>query len=497
MEEELRASEMRVSGIVNTAVDGIMTIDSKGTIETTNPAVEHIFGWGADEMIGRNIKMLMPEPDHSGHDGYLHNYITTGRAKIIGIGRDVSGRRKDGTVFPIELSVAELPQLDRRAFVGILRDISDRKIAEEKIHAVTTQMKSMVAALQRRDRGLTLLSRMNDLLMACNSRDEAYRVIELCAEDIFTKRSGALAVLSDNESDLLTVLHWGTQLGASKSFSVDDCWALRKGNYHEVDNPRRGPACNHVTDPPENGYLCQPLLVHGNLFGLLTVEIWHADEPGLENYRNLIMTMGETMKLTLSNLVLREVLHEQAIRDPLTRLLNRRAMEEGLEREMARARRSRSPLVVGMLDIDLFKRVNDTFGHDAGDLVLRALGTVLSTTLRISDIICRYGGEEILIVMPDSDINSAARRVEEIRRKFNELDVLHDGRSIGPVTLSAGLAIMHDADTTTTKLIRVADGALLAAKKGGRDRLVIANVRDASDTQSKRAWRTPSARAVT
>ena len=132
-----RAHEVneRLRAILDAAVDGIITIDERGTIETVNPAAVRIFGYGPEEIIGRNVRMLMPEPYHSEHDGYLKRYLETGERRIIGIGREVEGLRKDGTAFPIELAVSEVYAGGRRIFTGIVRDITDRKRIEEELRA--------------------------------------------------------------------------------------------------------------------------------------------------------------------------------------------------------------------------------------------------------------------------------------------------------------------------------------------------------------------------
>lgn len=132
-EEELRRSEATTTAILEAAVDGIVTIDAGGRVETFNRAAERIFGYAASEVIGRNVDILMPEPYHSAHDGYLRNYVTTGAAKIIGIGREVEGRRKDGTTFPMDLAVGESRAGGRRIFAGIIRDITERKLTEERL----------------------------------------------------------------------------------------------------------------------------------------------------------------------------------------------------------------------------------------------------------------------------------------------------------------------------------------------------------------------------
>jgi two-component system CheB/CheR fusion protein len=131
--EDLVEAEERIRSVVNHVVDGIISIDEHGTVKTFNPAAERIFGYAADEAIGRNVCMLMPEPDRGRHDAYIANYLRTGHAKIIGTGREVLGRRKDGSTFPMELAVSEFHIEDRRYFTGIVRDITERKQLESEL----------------------------------------------------------------------------------------------------------------------------------------------------------------------------------------------------------------------------------------------------------------------------------------------------------------------------------------------------------------------------
>jgi PAS domain S-box-containing protein len=126
-------SEAKIRAIVDTAVDGIITIDERGIVESYNPAAQRLFGYRADEVIGRNVSLLMPEPYQSEHDAYIHNYLRTGRAKIIGIGREVWGLRKDGSVFPLDLAVSEVRLGERRMFTGIVRDLTERKRMEREL----------------------------------------------------------------------------------------------------------------------------------------------------------------------------------------------------------------------------------------------------------------------------------------------------------------------------------------------------------------------------
>ena len=158
-EQALRDSETRAEAILATTVDALVVIDERGIVETLNPAAERMFGYTRDEVIGQNVKLLMPDPYRLEHDGYLENYVRTGQKKIIGLGREVVGRRKDGTVFPADLAVSEARIGDRRAFVGSLRDITERKHAEEALRESHRQLEEAVAALQTKGEEVKVMSR--------------------------------------------------------------------------------------------------------------------------------------------------------------------------------------------------------------------------------------------------------------------------------------------------------------------------------------------------
>ena len=169
-----------------------------------------------------------------------------------------------------------------------------------------------------------------------------------------------------------------------------------------------------------------------------------------------------------------EELHQQAIRDPLTGLFNRRYLDETLPREIHRALRETVPLAVVMIDLDHFKRFNDEWGHEAGDAVLLGVAELLLDGLRASDIACRYGGEELLVVMPGADAAEALKRITVIANEMRRLATRVMGRQLPPITFSAGVATVPEHGDDAAELVRAADRALYMAKETGRDRIVVA-----------------------
>lgn len=182
---------------------------------------------------------------------------------------------------------------------------------------------------------------------------------------------------------------------------------------------------------------------------------------------------AENIALALANFRLQQSLREQSIRDPLTHLFNRRYLEESLNLELARANRSEAPLGLMMIDVDHFKRFNDTFGHDAGDAVLRAVGQALPGQVRAGDVVCRYGGEEFTVILPGADLDLTLKRAEEIRQAVMALAVRHQKQSLAQVTVSIGVAARALHGDTAESLLASADAALYRAKANGRNRVEI------------------------
>ena len=338
------------------------------------------------------------------------------------------------------------------------------------------ETRSAEARLARRSRELDLLTRMGEFLQACTTEDEAYAVVGQFVGQFFPEDSGAVFVTSASRNMVEARATWGgASSPATAVFKPDECWAFRRGRTHVVDATARGLLCSHLPQPAPDAYLCIPLIAQGESLGVLYLGGPVTSGGWAESHQRLAATVADHVGLAVANLKLRETLRRQSVRDPLTGLFNRRYLEETLERELRRAEHSASPLGVIMLDLDHFKRFNDTFGHDVGDLLLRELTGCLQAAVRGGDVVCRYGGEEFVLVLPDASLETTQARAEHLRAAVKQLVVSHRGQLVGAVTVSGGVAVFPAHGTTAEALIHTADAALYRAKSDGRDRIVVSS----------------------
>jgi diguanylate cyclase (GGDEF)-like protein len=262
-------------------------------------------------------------------------------------------------------------------------------------------------------------------------------------------------------------------------FKPQDCWGLRRGQPYEFHAGEFNQVCYHFPDPPPQAYVCMPLMAQSEMLGMfhlqMTEPVSTTEAFFSKAQLRLVQTLADSASLALASLRLREKLSQQSIRDPLTNLFNRRYLEESIERELHRAARSKYPVGVIMLDLDHFKLFNDTFGHEAGDTVLREIGSFLSQHIRGGDIACRYGGEEFTLVLPEASLDIARQRAEQVCEDVRHLQVQNHDQSLGTITFSCGVAIFPDHGSSFQSVLQAADAALYRAKRDGRDRVAVSN----------------------
>jgi diguanylate cyclase (GGDEF)-like protein len=350
-------------------------------------------------------------------------------------------------------------------------------VMAERLQARVRDEQAIKDGLAERVNELDLLNRMGELFQSCLTLEEAYMVIGGLTPRLFPTEAGAVFASRPGQNMIEAVASWGTYPIDRTAFSPDQCWALRNGRSHVVEDTLSGVLCQHLPSPAPRAYLCTPLVAQGGSLGVLYVS---SEPPGgsaperLSHAKRLAETVAGQLGLGLANVQLRESLRSQSIHDPLTGLFNRRYMEETLEREVHRARRGRQPMVILMVDVDGFKQQNDAFGHDAGDAVLRELAALLQGKLRREDIACRYGGEEFVLVLPDASLDVAAGRAEQLRVAVKQMRLAHNGLTLGPITVSIGVAVFPEHGANGEALLKAADAALYEAKREGRDRVSVA-----------------------
>ena len=352
-------------------------------------------------------------------------------------------------------------------------EMRERALAQ---HELNQQTARVMQELQTRSNRATTLAKMAELLQSCVDLKDAFLVIKGMAPKIFPELRGAALLLNSSRDLLEVVASWSDCNLSAAVFAPHDCWALRTGHLHTVAAGDATAQCKHVP-AGEGSYFCLPLFSQGETAGVVHFQIVDAAASGSESLMLLVTMFSEQVGMSISNLRLREALHSQSIRDPLTGLYNRRYLEEMTQRETRRAVRSEYGLGLLILDLDHFKKINDTYGHHAGDAVLREASSFLVKSVRAEDIVCRFGGEEFVVVLPMADLKATQARAERIRSRLRELTVLHKGESLGMITASIGVAALPEHGTSPKELLEAADAALYLAKREGRDRVVVATRR--------------------
>jgi diguanylate cyclase (GGDEF)-like protein/PAS domain S-box-containing protein len=469
LDETLRKSESGLQTILDNVQTGVLIIDPEThVIVDANPVAVGLIGAPKEQIVGSECSRFICRPEH-------------GKCGVTDLGETVVNaervlQRADGGKLWVMQTVVKVALEGKERLLESYVDITERRQWEEAIQTTNDKLHALVAQVEERNRTMTLANEMADMLQACQASEEAYKAIGHFMPRLFPEDAGALYMLNNSRNLFETVASWGQDPLAVPFFAPDECWSVRRGRLHKVENPPETLCCPHVAEAVPSCYLCVPLIAQGETLGVLHLRPEppaEAQPPELAAVKDqLALTVAEDLALALANLRLRETLRSQAIRDPLTGLFNRRYLEETMERELNRVKRQGTSLGVIMMDLDHFKAYNDTFGHSAGDELLSALGILLKSHIRGEDIACRYGGEEFLVILPGASMEIALERAESLRQAVKEMHQHHQG--LKPTTLSSGVAVYPDHGDTGLQLIQSADAALYRAKKAGRDRVAAA-----------------------
>jgi diguanylate cyclase (GGDEF)-like protein len=349
----------------------------------------------------------------------------------------------------------------------VSRFLEERKRAESDLDAANQRLTESLTLLKRRTRELDTLSHFGSLLQKCEKPDELAAAVARAAADLSISAGGAIYLSERDRAAWRPAALWGDPDLVPAEFSPLHCTML----VGRVGDCRHAAADESVPQQPDN-HVCMPLRVKSETLGVL--RFGGVYQPGDAHLSMLMHTLAGRAALALSNLRLRENLLDLSMRDPLTGLFNRRHLDSALPLQERRARSHGSSLGVITFDLDWFKRLNDTYGHDAGDAALQLFAQILRESSRTDDIACRSGGEEFVVVLPGADLSGALRRAERIRETLAAHTVRHGDISLPPITVSAGIAAFPDNGNSLTEVLRAADQALYRVKDAGRNRSMVA-----------------------
>jgi diguanylate cyclase (GGDEF)-like protein/PAS domain S-box-containing protein len=477
IKRELRQRSVYLDSLVENSPLGIVALDRAGNVELCNRAFEDLFGFHRTELAGRPFDSVVGTGEHD-HPLELSPEVYAGKS----VQAITQRKRNDGVLIDVNVHAVPLIIDDEvRGSYALYEDISGTVKAAEEKNRQQNVLKSLVDQLQSRTEEMTLLIELSDLLQCCGSLEEAYAVIARMGPRLFSRRSsGCLSVFKSSRNALELVTTWGLPFNTLPTFTPGGCWALRRGKPHWSKASPTGLVCAHLKDQLHTDHgLCIPMVAQGDTIGVLQLQVSAAPDSTIsdENMESALERIASSaagqIAMSIASLKLRDVLKDQSIRDPLTGLYNRRFMQEYLDGELPRARRTNRAFTIAFIDLDHFKRFNDSFGHDAGDLVLQVFAKTLKDFFRQSDILCRFGGEEFAVVLLDCPLPQAEIRINVLRDEVRKITLTHRNIKMGSVTFSTGLAAFPIHGSSAEELFHTADLCLYESKKQGRDRVTI------------------------
>ncbi|MDT4289665.1 diguanylate cyclase [Methylomonas sp. MO1] len=446
--------------LIEASLDPLVTINADGKIMDVNSATEKVTGVPRQQLIGSDFSNYFTDPQKA-RDGYR---LAFSQGKVTDYPLAICHTSGQITEVMYNASVYRDENGDVAGIFAAARDVTALKKAQTELESAILQMQ--------------LIREMTDLLQSCQKMDEAYPIIKAALVRLFAGSVGGLYMLDAAGNSLVLVDAWGSSESELETvFTPDECWGMRRGCIHMARVGQSiNPVCSHVKQG-SYPYLCIPLLAHSRALGLIYIESRFASETPEDIQRELSIAeaTADSARLALANLTLREELHELSIRDPLTGLFNRRFLEEVLDRELLRMSRSGKMLAVAMIDIDHFKTFNDNYGHDAGDEVLKKTAQLMNGFREGSDMVCRFGGEEFVVVTTEIQPDKILQRLEALRAAIESLSLKFGNHQLPQVTVSIGVAIYPVHGGNRLDLLNRADQALYVAKEAGRNRLVVAD----------------------
>ncbi|MAM87368.1 MAG: hypothetical protein CME36_08680 [unclassified Hahellaceae] len=493
--ETAATAQARILGsVLENMSDGVAVVDTQGRLTLHNPALEH--------MLGSGISRISPEAWQEQLEVTRADGVTPFEAGEFPLRQVLDGDnrseaemllRRLGTRQPATIRISVRPMTSARGdtdgVVAVLTDVSASARAAQDNRLLNQKLTQGLEQLEKQNFEVSAINDMSSLLQSCNSVMETCRVLQKSLAKLFPAIEGAIYLIKASKDYLELVETWNIGNGTLvASFDTENCWCIKRGVPHLVNQPEADIVCNHLE---QNGIhqfsasVCVPVMTNAEILGMLLLRITRSDTGKVGKLPDpaFLATIAEQAGLAISNQRLRESLRMQSNQDVLTGLFNRRFLDTVLPIELAQAQRLEQPMAVMMLDLDHFKKLNDQFGHAAGDDVLAKLGGLLRKLLRSSDLPCRYGGEEFALLLPGANEEIAMHCAERILEGVRKMTVLTGGQAIMNLSVSIGIALYPEHAEHSAELLKRADACLYEAKHSGRNRAVMAMSHGSSEPQ--------------
>jgi diguanylate cyclase (GGDEF)-like protein len=398
--------------------------------------------------------------------------LMTDREQLLLHDRDLRTQRRSFTSIWTEIAAVCVFLLIQVVLFGLLmRDAVQRQRTDERTMLTNRHLENSVKALKDRASESVLLNAARDEIQLCVEVAQVYSSAARSIARLLPGTRGAIAMINNSRQMVERVSTWGEP--AINDFAPPEaCCGLRSGQPRWRQPGFSEIHCTHFDSKTPERYLCKPIVAHGETLGVVYVEceddaVIEAVKDVYDGFRQLVQITG----MSIATLNLQARLEHQSVRDSLTGLFNRHFMEIFLERELSRAARRKQVLAVIMLDVDHFKKFNDTYGHTAGDTALKEIAAIFQSNIRAEDVACRYGGEEFAILLPDISMTIAAERAEKILRAVANLRVTVGAETYDEFSVSIGIAYFPSDGESSEVLLRKADEALYRSKRQGRNRI--------------------------
>ena len=367
--------------------------------------------------------------------------------------------------------------------IGMIVRASRKQLKELRERA--TEEREMMQSQVKLAREVRLLGELNEWLQSSQSLTELFDMVARFMQHILPESEGSLYVYSNSRDVLDGSASWN---GATHHDHIhpESCWGLRRGRSYHFGQSEVNFACEHTEPVDERPYFCFPILALGETVGLMHLKKRKdAAEEDFEESRRLAQMCAEQISMAIANVRMRDQLEDRSIRDPLTGLFNRRHMLDCMRKLIARADSTVSNLHTVYIDVDHFKKFNDNHGHDAGDMVLRAVGDLLIKHCDGDEVPCRMGGEEFMLLLPDIPFDTLKARIEKLRRDVAAITVRYGEKTLPKITISSGIASYPEHGHMPQDLLRIADEALYIAKDNGRNQVVVAERKKSDENEVK------------